>query len=267
SPYIDPETICPYCDSVLPANPSPQLFDLLRTTFPKSTTDVRPTNPLGRKAPTITFAAVCQRHILESNILPQARAEGWPTEIEWNGLEARIVKMKADLNGILADRGSPILYNQNTPTTEKAMDTAIDGPRMRCVFWRELVVQWESSGLRTAAIGQFATFEKMQPGYYGEAGLVIIHESLCRLFPPDTVDANLIRPLSLLEFVGCILVPEVAMRLIAEDMFLDLNAVDDQKEAVRVLRASASYGVAMFPDCDSEMDLEEDEEDSESEEE
>ncbi|KAJ7481130.1 RTC4-like domain-containing protein [Mycena galericulata] len=267
SPYIDPEAICPYCDTLLPVNPSAHLWDLLRITFPKSTRDARPTNPLGRKAPTIAFAAVCQRHILESNILPQARAEGWPTEIEWIGLEARIVKMKADLIRILADRGSPIVYNQGTRTTEKATDSAINGPRMRCVFWRELVVQLESSGLRqvTAAIGQFATFEKMQPGYYGELGSLIIHKCLYRLFPPDAVDADLVHPLSVLEFIGRILVPEVAMRLIAEDMSLDLKDVDDHKEAVRVLRASASYGVAMFPDC--EMDLEEDEEDSESEEE
>lgn len=76
---------------------------------------------------------------------------------------------------------------------------------------------------------------------YGELGSVIIHKTLYKLFT-DNTNPDLVHPLTVREFISRVLVPEVGMRLIMEDMSLERNM------AVEVLRASASYGVSMFPD-------------------
>ncbi|EIW78974.1 hypothetical protein CONPUDRAFT_59209, partial [Coniophora puteana RWD-64-598 SS2] len=91
--------------------------------------------------------------------------------------------------------------------------------------------------------GQFASFEKTQPGYYGELGSIILHQTLFSLFPPSSFDAALIAPLAPAEFIQRILVPETAVRLVMQD----LGQPPD--EALRTLRESAQYGVAMFPDA------------------
>ncbi|KDR67618.1 hypothetical protein GALMADRAFT_79483, partial [Galerina marginata CBS 339.88] len=98
------------------------------------------------------------------------------------------------------------------------------------------------SGVR----GQFANFEKTQPGYYGELGSVIIHQTLYNMFPPSKMDPALIAPLTSNEVVQRILVPEVALHLIMEDM--DLEGEEGMEEALEILRDSSSYGVAMFPE-------------------
>ncbi|KIM53511.1 hypothetical protein SCLCIDRAFT_46614, partial [Scleroderma citrinum Foug A] len=90
--------------------------------------------------------------------------------------------------------------------------------------------------------GQFASFEKTQPGYYGEQGSVIIHQTLFNLFPPSSFDVSLISPLTPAEFIQRVLVPEAATRLIAQDLNQSIE------EATITLRESAQYGVAMFPD-------------------
>lgn len=76
---------------------------------------------------------------------------------------------------------------------------------------------------------------------YGELGSVIIHRTLYTLFGSET-SPNLVQPLTVREFIGRVLVPEVGMRLIMEDLALDME------RAAEVLRASATYGVSMFPD-------------------
>lgn len=82
----------------------------------------------------------------------------------------------------------------------------------------------------------------MTVGSYGEQGSVIIHQTLFDLFPPSTFDASLIAPLAPAEFIQRILVPEAAVRLIAQDLWVDIE------DAILTLRESAQYGVAMFPD-------------------
>lgn len=75
------------------------------------------------------------------------------------------------------------------------------------------------------------------------------------MFPDDAVDPEMVKPLTLRDFIGRILVPEVGMRLIMQDMGLeDDNPVSKQK-AIGVLRASAKYGVSMFED-DGSFELE-----------
>lgn len=71
------------------------------------------------------------------------------------------------------------------------------------------------------------------------------------MFPPASMDPNVIAPLTANEFVQRILVPEVALHLIMEDKgFGD----EDMTEALTILRDSSAYGVAMFPEDGGEWD-------------
>ena len=77
-------------------------------------------------------------------------------------------------------------------------------------------------------------------------GSVIIHQTLYDLFPPHRIDPTLTTPLTPDDFIRLILVPEVGLRLIMEDR--GLGSHSGIAEGVKILRASAKYGVAMFPE-------------------
>lgn len=81
---------------------------------------------------------------------------------------------------------------------------------------------------------------------YGELGSVIISQTIYDLFPPADFPPNSTLPLTPTEFVQHILVPEAALRLVMEDMH------QSRQEALKTLRDSAQYGVAMFPDDHTE---------------
>jgi len=168
SPGTDPKTLCPYCDTPLPPQPTPLLTRLLDKTYNRSYRDVRPSNPLGRKAPMGVFVAVCQRHRFESETLPEAEAEGWPKCIDWPGIKGRVLKMKRDLSHILMDPGDPIVYRNNDEkeTQNDGTKPRCDGPRMRCIFWENLLENLKDSGTSSVkgATGQYMNFEKIQPG-------------------------------------------------------------------------------------------------------
>ncbi|KAF8912384.1 RTC4-like domain-containing protein, partial [Mucidula mucida] len=177
---------------------------------------------MGRKAPLEAFVALCQRHRFESQILPEAESKGWPKEIEFDKLEKRVRKLKRDLKALITD----------------------EEVRRHSKFWMEVMTEVKAKGTRamTGVRNQFANFDKMQPGYYGEQGSVIIQHTLFDMFPPATINLNDIKPLNANEFMQRILVPEVAKSLIMEDQ----NVAP--AKAIKILRESTTYGVAMFPE-------------------
>jgi hypothetical protein len=85
---------------------------------------------------------------------------------------------------------------------------------------------------------------------YGELGSVIIHQTLYNMFPPASIDATIIAPLTFNQFVQRVLVPEVALRLIMEDK--GLKGELGMQKALGILRDSSAYGVAMFPEDTNE---------------
>ncbi|KAJ7574386.1 RTC4-like domain-containing protein [Mycena floridula] len=234
-PDIDPKTLCPYCDNALPKNPTPCLKKMLASAREISSSHPRPTNPLGRKAPLAAFISVCQRHQFESHLLPEAEEKGWPQVIDWTQVEGRIKKMKRGLAELIQDH-----------------DGDEGGPRQRCIFWDEIIADVKKKGSNAASNirNQFDTFEKTQPGYYGELGSVIILQTLYNLFPLDSLNPAHVQPLNPSEFMQRILVPEVALRLIMEDQ--NLSGSKGHRDAVKILRDSATYGVAMFPEDEGE---------------
>ncbi|KAM6496813.1 RTC4-like domain containing protein, partial [Amanita muscaria] len=224
---VDPKLLCPFCDALLPQPVTPFLRKLINNALKKSRHDPRPGNPLGRKAPSAIFVNVCQRHTFESEELPKAEANSWPKNIDWEQLGDRIRAMRDDLEDLLSD------LRAGTSTS---------------LLWEDVKRDLQAKGSRAIASvrEQFANFEKAQAGYYGELGYAIIHQSLLDLFPPTSCDVGFANPLTPEQFVQRVLVPEVALRLIQEDM--DLRGPTHIAKALQVLRDSSKYGVAMFPD-------------------
>ncbi|KAL1696700.1 RTC4-like domain-containing protein [Schizophyllum commune] len=218
----DARELCPYCDELLPSSPTPTLTRMLEEVAKKSRSAPRPSNPRGRKAQLRHFAIVCQRHRFERDVLPDAERKGWPKKIDWSALPSRVRRLRDELQEILEDE--------------------ID--HGGCVFWKELAKEIKEKGTRaaTGVAGQFENFEKVQIGYYGEQGAAIITQTLYSMFPMDLIDPDKVFPLSPSEFLQRVLLPEAGLRLIEEDRGRGAS------DALRTLRESAKYGVAMFPD-------------------
>jgi hypothetical protein len=155
------------------------LTRLLAATAKKSSPDPRLTNPLGRKAPFTVFIAVCQRHRFESEILPEAEHKGWPKEIEWTKLEERVGRLKGRLKVLIDDVGDDFqgcgdneghdedsLFTDDEGPNNRDLAKGERSPRSSCVFWREVMAEVKKKGARAVAgvRGQFASFEKTQPG-------------------------------------------------------------------------------------------------------
>lgn len=176
SPDTDPHTLCPYCDTLLPSSPSPILINILAATRKKSTRDPRPSNPLGLKAPLAIFIVACQRHKFESQILPEAERKGWPKTIQWTKLGARVEGMKDDLQALIEDPGGEnrdVDLDEGIDEVERLFrndshgdGTRQKGPKARSIFWAEVMDEVKKKGSRAVVgvRGQFANFEKTQPG-------------------------------------------------------------------------------------------------------
>ncbi|KAG6330683.1 hypothetical protein ID866_8406 [Astraeus odoratus] len=233
----DPSTLCPYCDEQLPPYPTPSLQCLLSNARRQSYADARLRNPRGLKAPLAIYISVCQRHRFETHQLPIALERGWPQVIDFRKVPMRVKRMKAELEAIIL-KGDPLASGDDEDDDDRTSSS-------RSVFWREVMKEVKKQGSRVVVgvKGQYASFEKTQPGYYGEQGSVIIHQTLFNLFPPSSFDSSHIAPLTPAEFIQRVLVPEAAARLIAQDLCIDMD------DAIATLRESAQYGVAMFPDA------------------
>ncbi|KAG1732374.1 RTC4-like domain-containing protein [Suillus lakei] len=226
---VDPSTVCPYCDEPLPAQSD--------STTEESLGDCE--------------AQVIRRtHVLEilpvSDIISKRtpclrlwRKDG-PQSIDFKKVPKRVERMKGALEAIITDA-------DDRSDNEDSVNDDARGPRARSDFWREIKKQIKKQGSRivTGVKGQFASFEKTQPGYYGELGLLIIHQTLYNLFPFSSFDPSSIAPLTPAEFIQLVLIPEAAVGLIMQDLHLDRD------EAIVTLRESSQYGVAMFPDTGS----------------
>jgi hypothetical protein len=164
-PSIDPSTLCPYCDEPLPPTPTPHLLALLESTRKKSYVDPRPSNPKGLKAPLAAFISVCQRHRFESVKLPEAKRKKWPMVIPFEEVRGRVEKLKGRLQAIILDR------DEGAWVSDSDMEWTVGrqkekGPRGKSVFWKEIVKEVKKKGSRVVVgvSGQFASFEKTQPG-------------------------------------------------------------------------------------------------------
>ncbi|KAI0685902.1 RTC4-like domain-containing protein [Cytidiella melzeri] len=253
-PNVDPSTLCPWCDEPLPPAPSPYLQNLIASARARSYKDPRVSNPQGLHAPATVFVNVCHRHEFEGHHFPLAQDKGWPVEIEWDGLAARVLRLQSKLQAIVDDVDEDFEPGKERfdggANDQEQGDAEDDGllldyrPRKGSLFWIDITRSVKRHGSSNAAgvRAQMANFSKSQPGYYGELGALLLSQTLYDLFPPLDFAPNSTLPLTPAEFVQRILLPETALSLIMEDMH------QTRKEAIATMRESAQYGVAMFPD-------------------
>lgn len=220
---VDPSMLCPFCDERLPPNPSPLYRSLLEAAKRKAYPDARPSNLRGLKASMGIYVASCTRHRFEAHQIPLAVAKGWPMDIDFGRVRDRVEQLRDSLGKLVKGEGSA---------------------RDENIYWTTVIKEVQKMGSRAASgvKGQFESFQRTQPGYYGELGSMILHQTLYNMFPPSSFDARSIAPLTPQDFIQRILVPEAALALIMED------TGQDRIQAVQTMRESAGYGVAMFPD-------------------
>ncbi|KIJ49739.1 hypothetical protein M422DRAFT_246083 [Sphaerobolus stellatus SS14] len=215
--------VCPYCETVWPANPSVEL-QCMRAKLDSdeySHAIQSPSCSYAHHAYKHYFsmqAELCHQHLLES----EAASDKWPASIDFEALLKRLEIFVEELNEI-----------------EEFKNT--------------------SSLKARSSLATYGRFQKYHAGYYGGHSAVIIATALGKLFPCDAntsslsqpfvscIDPETIHPLDRNEFVDCVLVPEAAILLIAADLHL----VPD--EAEKAWAESASYGRLNYPASDDDL--------------
>ena len=161
-------SLCPWCDEVLPAAPSPHLLKLISYTSRRSYRDPRPCNPSGLTAPVSLFTLVCHRHDLEQNQIPRAEEHGWPRQIDWDSLEDRVTALQPSLRMIVDDvpEDSEVTVDDGDESETEDESFRLMHPRMGSVFWKGILRDIKKYGSRRMAgtQGQLINFAKTQPG-------------------------------------------------------------------------------------------------------
>ncbi|KAF8207541.1 hypothetical protein K438DRAFT_1575755 [Mycena galopus ATCC 62051] len=212
-PKTDPSTRCPFCDAPLPQVPSTILEHHLNQLIQRSQPDSRPANPLGCKAPCAIFASLCDRHNLESKLLPLAEQNGWLQSIDWDHVKQCVRGLRPHLVAII--------YSNTA--------------RGNCRFWLEALKEKGNGSVSD----QWGTFQKYRSDYYGQKGAFIIQQTLGEMFQ-SVQNLNDVHPLSGLDFLSKVLVPEIALQLIMADFACSLDCGD------KIRIESSDYGSSMF---------------------
>ncbi|CAG8505585.1 18701_t:CDS:2 [Racocetra persica] len=130
---------------------------------------------------------ICQFHTAEATIVPDGLSKNYPKVIDFKQLPERVKNLYPELWMIITKKAESIFRN-----------TAIEN--------------------QAARIPLIEKFEKFQSGYYGFKGMHIILRTLGTFFiESKKLSSNMIYPLSPMEYLVEVLVPETAIRLIARD--------------------------------------------------
>ncbi|KAH9824882.1 hypothetical protein DFH28DRAFT_878763 [Melampsora americana] len=81
------KNLCPFCDEPLPATPSTKLVDLEATLLAMPNIRTRVGREGAMSLPFPQTAEFCHLHHAERETIPRGISRGWPTVIDFNGLE------------------------------------------------------------------------------------------------------------------------------------------------------------------------------------
>ncbi|KDR70608.1 hypothetical protein GALMADRAFT_1349818 [Galerina marginata CBS 339.88] len=212
---ISSDNLCPFCDQQMEGFRSPRLDSMLTSLWIVSSSMPNHSNVNHRVgAPAIQVSRLCHQHHLESKHFPQALREKWPFKVDLTAVYDRIKSFEEELLGILEEPNESAFFTQAT--------SPVVGPSP----------QWDPNAVQSA-------------GYYGDEGYQLILVSLRSLFPPDLVDLEQLAPLSYMEVIRKVLLPEAAILLIHQDLRVPVPV------ATQTLHESQDFGSIMHP-CDSE---------------
>ncbi|KAF3001879.1 hypothetical protein E8E13_005550 [Curvularia kusanoi] len=170
-------------------------------------------------------ATFCHTHRVHTARLDYA-SEGFPS-IDWTQLPSRIKAHRMDLYAILTnDTPTP------SPFRIRYAPLALTG---KAAAAHVASLRRDLSPTKRAELASHALDDadaQVYPGYYGARGRRAISESVMALLhaeiknTPDPV----VQTSGPAAFVQAVMVPEVAIRLIAEDMCCDLDAAEEIRE-------------------------------------
>ncbi len=91
------------------------------------------------------YVASCKRHRFEAYQIPEAKAKGWPTDIDFGKVRERVERLTVGLAKLVRDEGNA---------------------REESIYWTTVMTEVRKLGSRAASgvKGQFESFEKTQPG-------------------------------------------------------------------------------------------------------
>ncbi|PKY29589.1 hypothetical protein RhiirB3_484004, partial [Rhizophagus irregularis] len=138
----------------------------------------------------------CLVHKGEGTIIPCGIEKGYPLYIDFAKLPNRITELKSDLLKIIKGQRYSEFRVDAVKRIQEIGKSKVDHP-----------------------LYQINYFESFQPGYYGPKGLEVISKTLIEMFvKPRILTENLCAPQSSSQYLVQVLVPETAIRLIAEDL-------------------------------------------------
>ncbi|KAJ7196351.1 hypothetical protein GGX14DRAFT_376152 [Mycena pura] len=208
----DPDTLCPFCDQQLPNEPSQELIELRAMLEDISVADPLPENP-GHRKPTsyMQVQSYCERHRMERDTFPLARAEKWPFNPNFSDLFKRVLASRAPLNELLEE-----IENSSFFRASRAHYTPPS----------------TSPGTRQMSMTQLL---------YGEIGYEIVMVVLRFLFPDTPNIVELCTPLPYDVVLREVLLPETMVRIIQEDLQVGPRA------AKSIIRSSHLFGTLLHP--------------------
>lgn len=268
--------VCPFCEQPMPRKPSPELVEMMQPYLDKW--------HQGRTLKATETLAACTKHQEEFEVIPNGKKQGWITTLDVSELGRRI----EDEEEGHRSRVEEVLQR---PQESEFWDVALrirEERRGRGKGRRGEIEDAQagegSASASAASAGWMAQMNEVQAGYYGEQGFDCIRGTLAKWLllsgtaPTTNVDDEtddespappplslktpsalaLIHPLTAVEFVDYVLVPEVACSLITYDYGHPkthrYGAGKREKprdlsmpEAREIKRQSTAYGNAMFP--------------------
>ncbi|KAI0368381.1 hypothetical protein BV20DRAFT_923221, partial [Pilatotrama ljubarskyi] len=181
---------------------------------------------------------VCKAIEYELHLLPEALDMGWPHGFKPDVLAARVRLLKKGLQDVISKPQCTFMWN--------LLDADHGGAKIKRI---------------TSVHKQNPTAESLQPifeatrvGYYGEQGELIMASVLDVLFPSWEVESAWIQPFDHDSFKRFVLLPECALRLIADDSLASNSRSAPSPDAVaitleaayHVMRESSAYGYHRF---------------------
>ncbi|CAG8543442.1 21983_t:CDS:2 [Cetraspora pellucida] len=209
---IDLKKKCPYCNEPLPDPLPPRIRAYLES--PSNIPSLSSIN--GPSSSIVDQFEFCRLHDAESHIVPDGLQKNYPLVIDFDTLPNRIEVLFPELLEVATGKTKSLFR-------EIAMDAYNELGKAR-------------ARKPTVVMGRF---QKFLPGYYGSKGSSVIFSTLVSLFiESKRLTLNMTKPQEPLEYLNQVLVPETAIRLIAED-----RGGIALKEAREIMEDSIEFGM------------------------
>ncbi|CAG8508031.1 5959_t:CDS:2 [Dentiscutata erythropus] len=213
---------CPYCNETLPDPLPPRIRAYLES---PSKTRLLSLNT-GHSSNIVDQFEFCRLHDAESHIVPDGLQKNYPLVIDFNTLPNRIKVLFPELLEVATGKIKSLFR-------DLAMDAYNELGKAR-------------ARKPTVVMGRF---QKFLPGYYGSKGSSVIFSTLVSLFiESKRLTLDMTKPQEPLEYLNQVLVPETAIRLIAQD-----RGGISLKAARKIMEDSIEFGMYVH-DVEEEED-------------